>query len=113
MDTFKAMARGMLARGHKRMVFDWEKAARLIAERNPREASAGLAEDWEYTGGVIWADGGPCLESYTYLASTWATPELEIDGEVIACFRMEDEVPGWGGETKWPPEACAIAEAAK
>ena len=29
------------------MVFDWNKAARIIKEQNPKIASAGLSGDWE------------------------------------------------------------------
>lgn len=113
MDTFTALA---LARAHKhceRKVFDWEKAARLIRERGAKEASAGLAGDWEYTGGPILANGRPVPkdETYTYLASNHATPLLEIDGEAVDCFRLESQTPGWGSDTYWPPEAMAILDA--
>lgn len=115
MDTMKAWALGEANRGKKLMVFDWEKAARLIKERGASWASAGLSGDWEYTGGAIYYSGGPVPEeaTYVYLASTWATPELNIDGEVISCYRMENETPGWDGRTYWPPEAIAILEGSK
>lgn len=90
------------------MVFDWDKAARLIKERNARSASAGLRNDWEWTGGTIFVDGKPDKESYTYLASTWATPELLIDGETIDCWRYANETPDWNHETKWPESALAL-----
>ena len=99
---------GEATKNRPRMVFDWEKAARLIKERNATEARAGLSGDWEYTGGTIFADGKPDMESYTYLASTWATPELEIDGERMDCFRMESDVPGWDEVTKWPESALML-----
>lgn len=99
---------GEANRNRPRMVFDWEKAARLIKERNATEARAGLSGDWECTGGTIFADGKPDTESYTYLASTWATPELEIDGERMDCFRMENDVPGWHEGTKWPESALML-----
>jgi hypothetical protein len=91
------------------MVFDWAKAARLIAERKPKEASAGLEGDWEWTGGLIYADGAPVPqeETYVYLASTWATPELYLDGDVIDCFVMEPDTE-WRSGTYWPPEALRI-----
>lgn len=113
MDTLSAFALGQANRGKEMMVFDWEKAARLIMERRATSASAGLASDWEYTGGEILRDGKPVPreETYVYLASTWAKPELEIDGETIDCFRMESEVPGWDADTYWPPEAMAILNA--
>lgn len=112
MNTLQAFENGRAARarGAERMVFDWEKAARLIKERNPREASAGLEGDWEWTGGDIFRDGKPVPrdETYTYLASIWATPQLSLDGDVIACYRMDSEVPNWGAETYWPEEAMRI-----
>lgn len=110
MDTMQAFMRGEASRGREPMVFDWDKAAELIRERQPEEARAGLAGDWEYTGGDIYRDGAPVPseDTYTYLASTWATPELEIDDEVIDCYRMQSEVPDWGSGTYWPQSARAI-----
>lgn len=108
MDTISAFARGEANRGKAMMVFDWNKAARLIAERKPNEARAGLSGDWEYTGGTIYRDGTPVLDDYTYLASTWATPELELDGETIDCYVMESEQPDWNSGTKWPESATAL-----
>lgn len=92
------------------MVFDWEKAARLIKERGVKRASAGLAGDWEWTRGEILSDGKPIAkeETYTYLASTWARPELEIDGETVKCWVMQGDSPGWDSDTYWPHEALAI-----
>lgn len=118
MDSFAAMAMGMANRGQPLMVFDWEKAALLIRERQPQVASAGLAQDWEWTGGVIYQNNAPVPadETYVYLASTWATPELSLDGEIIECYRMRDAVPdSWyvdGNDNPaniyWPPVALTI-----
>lgn len=104
MDSFEAFARGEAARasGARSRVFDWEKAERLILERNPREAGAGLAGDWEWTGGTIWRDGERVHDQYTYLQSTWATPILRMDDDEIECWRYVDEAPGWDSATKWP-----------
>ncbi len=106
MDSFQAMMNGAANRGKEKMVFDWEKAARLIKERNPKWAGAGLRDDWEWTGGTIYQDGKPVYE-YTYLASTWAVPELDMDGEIIPCFRMKSETE-WNYDTKWPQTALDI-----
>ncbi len=107
-----AMARGRaaLAAGARSRVFDWKKAAALIMERKATTAGAGLKSDWEYTGGTIWSDGKPVPqeETYTYLSSNWATPELEIDGEIIDCWIYEDDSPGWDSGTYWPQEALDI-----
>jgi hypothetical protein len=108
MDTLTAFAMGRATAGRELMVFDWEKAARLIVERKPEVASAGLCSDWKWTGGEIWRDGVPVTDSYTYLASTWAVPELDLDGDVVECFRMESECPTWNSDTKWPESALAI-----
>lgn len=110
MDSWSAMMRGQAAKaaGNRQRVFDWDKAARIIRDRKPRTAGAGLESDWEYTGGTIYADGAPVTDEYTYLSSNWATPELEIDGETIDCWRYEDETPGWDSDTKWPESALAI-----
>ncbi len=111
MDTMRAFAMGEANRGNEMMVFDWEKAARLIAERKPGIAGAGLEFDWDYTGGEIYRDGRPIKDEYTYLASTWATPQLDLDGDLIPCFRMASEVPDWNSDTKWPETALAILDA--
>lgn len=111
MDTMAAFLRGQIARasGAKLRVFDWDRAAQIIVEKHASDAEAGLAEDWGWTADHILADGKPTAErGGTYLASTWATPTLEIDGERIECWRYEDEAPGWDAETFWPESAKAI-----
>ena len=113
MDSLSAFAMGQANRGKEMMVFDWDKAARLIKEQNAQNASAGLAADWEYTGGAILADGRlvPQDDTYVFLASTWAIPELQIDCEMVDCFKMQSETPGWDSETYWPESALAILAA--
>lgn len=110
MDSMSAFAMGKANQHKELMVFDWEKAAWLIKERKPKRASAGLRGDWEWTGDDIYENGAPVPSdnTYTFLASTWATPELDLDGEIVDCYKMESEVPGWGSDTYWPPEALAI-----
>jgi hypothetical protein len=110
MDTMLAFARGEANKDREQMVFDWIKAANIIKERKPESASAGLAGDWDYTGGTIWEDGKPVDREYsgTYLSSNWATPELEIDGYRTDCYKMQSEVPEWGSSTFWPDEALKI-----
>jgi hypothetical protein len=109
MDSLTAFAFGQAHRNDPARVFDWDRAAALIREREPREASAGLGGDWEWTGGSIWRDGAPVPrdETYTYLSSTWATPELDLDGEVIDCWVWRDG-SGWDSDTYWPDSALAI-----
>ena len=108
MNTITAFMMGEAHRGNELKVFDWDKAARLIKERKPDYASAGLDEDWEWTGGEIYSNNKPVTDDYTYLASTWATPAICIDGDFIDCYKMEHEVPDWNAETKWPESALKI-----
>lgn len=113
MDTFSAFARGYANRDKPQKCFDWIKAAQLIKEHRPREASAGLIEDWEWTGGPIYRDGKiiPREETYVYLASTWATPTLIMDGEEYECYFIEGEQP-YNHDTHnyWIEEARQIVE---
>ncbi len=108
MDTATAFVMGVANRDKPFMVFDWDKAARRIKETGAKNAGAGLASDWEYTGGTILSDGAPVHDSYTYLGSTWARPELDLDGEVEECWTLQSDSPGWNEKTKWPESALAI-----
>lgn len=82
------------------MAFDWDKAATAIKEIYKTHpsllAEAGLQGDWKYTGGIIFEDGKPTNENYTYLSSNWAIPTLILswDGQEqleFECWREEDE----------------------
>lgn len=108
MDTMSAFAMGEANRGKELKVFDWNKAAEIIKEKGCKNAAAGLSGDWEWTGGSILQGGKIPEDSYTYLASTWATPELEIDGEIIDCYKMQSETDGWDSDTFWPDSAKKI-----
>lgn len=108
MDTWSAYEMGLANQWHELMVFDWDKAAELIRDSKCTEAAAGLEGDWEWTGGAIYRNGKPVKDSYTYLASTWATPEIMIDGCRTPCYKMEHEVPEWNAHTKWPVSALEI-----
>ena len=57
MNTKDAMAMGEANRSKEMMVFDWDKAARLIVEKKPHRAWAGLRGDFCNTGGMIYEDG--------------------------------------------------------
>lgn len=96
----------------KMKVFDWHKAVRIIKKYNIKNASAGLAEDWSYTGDVILKNGKPITtddDTYTYLASVWATPVLLIEGtnEGIECWCWDDHCE-WSAETNWPESALKL-----
>jgi hypothetical protein len=107
MDTANAFARGDANRHKPLMVFDWDKAAKIIRDKKPEYAIAGLQSDLEWTAGRIYEDGKPMPqeETYTYLASTWATPVLIIDDIETPCYKMQDETPGWDSHTYWPDSA--------
>jgi hypothetical protein len=112
MKTVFAILNGIANRERERMVFDWDEAARLIKESKCKTARAGLCSDWEWTGGLIYQDGKPFYEDYTYLASTWAEPEIKLGNrKKQPCFKLELLTPGWGSETKWPKSALEILEA--
>lgn len=101
MDTLSAFAKGEASQGNRVRIFDWDKAAAILANGRVQEAEAGLEGDWEWTGGAILR-GGEALTSredtYVYLASTWATPQLLICGETcLPCWRWLDETPRLGG----------------
>jgi hypothetical protein len=108
MDTAQACAMGAANRGRELKVFDWHKAAQIIKENNIKNASAGLQDDWEFTGGDILIDGEIPSEQHTYLASTWATPELQYEDEVIPCYIIANAQWDWGAETFWPESAQKI-----
>ncbi len=107
MDTMSAFAMGEANRDKPMMVFDWDKAAQIIKERGATSAEAGLQGDMEYTGGSILDHGAPNIDDYTYLASTWATPILVINGEEIPCWRYASEC-GYDAGTKWPASALSL-----
>lgn len=88
-------------------VFDWDQAARIILEEQPREVSAGLGLDWSWTGGRIFAWSRPVFNDYTYLSSCWATPEIDVDGHVFPCWIWQD-LTEWDESTKWPDSALQI-----
>lgn len=107
MNTLSAFAMGQANKGKEQMVFDWDKAAKLIKKNKPKRASAGLAGDWEWTGGDIYQHGKPIKSDYIYLSSNWATPELDLDGKIIDCYIMESKTK-WHSDTKWPLSAKKI-----
>ena len=94
--------------GAKRKVFDWAKAARIIAERQPDAVDAGLKEDWFGTAAVIYA-AGEIVRDSPYLVSLWATPVLVLafvddDPVEIECWIMEDDVPA-----EWNPDGLPLS----
>lgn len=105
----RAFEKGAANKGKEKRVFDWVSAAKIIKEKNPRIAEAGLQGDFEHTSGVIYEDGKAVRDQYCYLASTWAIPILVMDDEVYECFLMEEQTE-YNQNTMWPEEALAIIE---
>lgn len=112
MDSIAAFAKGMASRDQEQKVFDWDTAAQLIKEKKPIVAEAGLKDDWEWTGGKIYVSGDPIMDSYTWLSSTWATPQLMLDNVYVDCYIMASET-AWSHHTKWPKSALEILEKGK
>jgi hypothetical protein len=110
MDMALAFEMAESHRGDPLMVFDWDKAARILSDRMPDMAFAGLEGDYAYTGGIIWLSGEPWMRDYTYLASTWAKPLLIIGDEAIECWCHN---PDWDAGTKWPLSAMEIVKKAR
>jgi hypothetical protein len=118
METVTAFMIGQMNRGNQLKVFDWNKAAEIIRNSGTNHASAGLSGDWEWTGGMIFTDGKPVDpgDTYVYLASTWATPELNTGDGEEPCYIMEDEARERWGDVEfsslyWPDSALKILNA--
>ena len=102
------IAKALANKANTMKVFDWDKAAHLMKDKKAVHAEAGLSGDWSCTGGTI-LDGGKPSKGYTYLASTWATPTLIVDGEEIDCWIYETDTD-WDSGTSWPQSALDIYE---
>lgn len=86
-------------------VLDWEKAAEIV--RGTREdVFAGLAEDWDSTGGLIGSGGKQQRnDEDAYVVSVWATPVVAIGSECnegIECWKYAGDdsssrYPDWWG----------------
>ena len=103
------------AKGAMQMSFDWDKAASIIKEKfathSDLEAEAGLQGDWDYTGGVIFENGKPTNDHYTYLSSNWAKPTLILswddeEQEELECWTEYSE--RFTPQTKWDESSLAI-----
>lgn len=103
-------------RTSRERVFDWDKAARILSEKKPYQAWAGLGGDFCNTGDVIYQEGNVVTDSDTYLSSYWATPTLLLmgeddfafeEGESIPCWKYKDESE-WDASTTWPKSSIDI-----
>jgi hypothetical protein len=102
--------------GRPQRAFDWDKASSIIKEKLKEHptlvAEAGLEGDWNYTGGIIFENGNPTNDNYTYLSSNWATPTLILTDEngleeEIECFAYEADTR-FGAKTKWDETSLEI-----
>ena len=62
----------------------------------------------EKQGEDYYEDGEIVTNNDCYLASTWATPELEINGGTIECFVYQKDKPEWDAGTMWCESALSI-----
>jgi len=100
------------------MVFDWHKAASIIKNRTPQQASVGLYSDLgytqggrgrsnstsvfaEFTGGHLYFNGAPVKmeDAHSFLVRSRSVPEIEVDGAVEECVIERSKTPGWGQTT--------------
>lgn len=79
---------------------DWQKAQKIIDENPNSVIYAGLMEDWNYTSGLIFANG-EYYNGYVFGASCWATPIVDVDGEEIECWTYEKTKEGSGRPIWW------------
>ena len=103
------------AQGAKMKAFDFDKAAEIIKEHLYEHpdliAEAGLQGDWNYTGGVIFENGVPDSESYTYLASLWATPTLILSWDGIEQMEIPCHCEAndrFNSDSKWDDQSLKI-----
>lgn len=117
MDGFNPNGEGQINQklGKPQMAFDWDKAAQIIKENlilfPNLIAEAGLQRDWNCTGGVIFANGKPENDSYTYLCSNWAKPTLILsnDGDEILEVVCEiEENDRFSSDSKWDDTSLGI-----
>ena len=94
---------------HK-MVFDWEKAAEVLRERQPVAASVSFIGKHERTEPVlIYRDGEPTPDPRTFCPyDAFDKPTLLIDGDEIECFRLENTITTWAIDEYWPESARRI-----
>jgi hypothetical protein len=111
LNTHSKAAMAETRKDGREMVFDWEKAARVIVERRATAAAAYLGNDYRATWRPILSEGRPADTEFIWLASAWGIPTLEINGETaVPCWRWTDET-SWDGSTYWPAAALAILRA--
>jgi hypothetical protein len=108
---------GLLARKPGPLkVFDWDKAAKIIADNNPTMALAALAESGELTETLIVKDGIPLFNNHEHLGllfTMWQTPSIaygNADGgmQVEDCWKLAEDTIGYKPNEVWPESARKI-----
>lgn len=102
-------------KGISQKALDWDTVAKIIKEKYKEHpdlvVEAGLQTDWAYTGGVIFENGKPTNDNYTYLSSNWATPSIVLnydgeDQEDIPCVIEANE--RFDSDSKWDEISLGI-----
>lgn len=107
LNTVRAMFfHGQINRHRCDLVFDWEKAARLIREKKPYIAHAGLEDSWEREYRKIYQGGLP-VYSETFHSPNKKPVLIMNSSEPIPCCKMEYDT---NGMEPWPREALDILE---
>ena len=101
-----------------RKVFDWDKAAKIIREKNAESAMAGVRNDfdWEWTGGIILEKGEPVFSCGDCLETTFGVPEIVLmDDEgfytmtdAIECYKEKCGETDRDNKRAWPESALKI-----
>lgn len=72
-------------------VLDWKKLKQFVKGRKPVEVSAGILNDWFWTGATVYKNGKYKRKHNAWIHSYWATPGFKAtmkNGdviEVVAC----------------------------
>ncbi len=115
---------GYLARLRDLVVFDWDKAAKLIAEyATTCEVYAGIVESdpssWRSTKQLIF-QGKPVVKYGIFVVhAQYGVPTIEINGELTPCFIPAHQIPeSWMAnissvfDVVWPATSLAILDMA-
>lgn len=91
---------------------DWNKVQEIVNENSDSVIYAGLAEDWGYTSGLIYAKGN-YYDGYVHGCSFWATPIVNVDGKEIECWTYEEteeesDKPDWWGNGQPLLDECSF-----
>lgn len=53
---------------------DWDKLRAFVDERKPEFVTAGILDDWSWTAGCVYKEGGYLDEHFAFTDSEWGTP---------------------------------------